>query len=168
MSATQSPNATRNHKSSVFTGYFSDAKKLIELYNAIEGTDYPEDTRVEINTLEDALFRNQINDISFTMDGKLIVLIEQQSTINENMPLRLLMYIGRVYEKLVDKKGIYARKLLRIPKPEFIVIYNGKDEYPEQKQLKLSSAFENAVAKELLELTVTVYNVNSGYNTKIL
>jgi hypothetical protein len=158
----------RNHKDSVFTGYFNDAKKLIELYNAIEGTNYPEDTEVEINTLEDVLFRNKINDISFVLDGKIVILIEAQSSINENMPLRLLMYIGRVYEKIVDKKSIYNRKLIKLPKPEFIVLYNGKDDFPEQRQLKLSDAFENVATKGLLELCVTVYNVNSGYNDDIL
>jgi predicted transposase YdaD len=161
-------NTTRNHKSSIFAGYFSDAKKLIELYNAIEGTDYPEDTQVEINTLEDALFRNKINDISFMLDDKLIVLIEQQSSINENMPLRLLMYIGRIYEKIIDPKSIYARTLIKIPKPEFIVLYNGIDSFPEQRTLKLSDAFKDVFTKELLELSVTVYNVNSGCNVDIL
>jgi predicted transposase YdaD len=114
------------------------------------------------------LFRKRINDISFTLDGKLIVLIESQSSINENMPLRLLLYISRVYEKIIDKRSIYHRALFRIPKPEFIVLYNGKESFPEQRQLRLSDAFENAETKELLELTVTVYNVNSGYNSEIL
>jgi len=38
----------------------------------------------------------QINDVSFTVGDRLIVLIEHQSTINENMPLRLLMYVAMV------------------------------------------------------------------------
>ena len=33
-----------------------------------------------------------INDISFVIGGKLVVLIEHQSTVNPNIALRLLMY----------------------------------------------------------------------------
>jgi hypothetical protein len=160
--------ANRNHKDSVFTDYFNDAKMLIELYNAIEGTDYPEDTQLEINTLQGVLFRGINNDISFTLGGKLVILLEGQSSPNKNMPLRLLMYIGRVYEKIVDNKAVYNNALVKIPKPEFIVIYNGKEDLPERQTLKLSDAFEDVETKELLELTVSVYNVNSGYNADIL
>jgi hypothetical protein len=158
----------RNHKDSVFTDYFNDTKRLIELYNAIEGTDYPEDTQLEINTLQGVLFHGINNDISFTLGGKLIILIEGQTSPNANMPLRLLMYIGRVYEKIVDSRAIYNNKLIKIPKPEFIVIYNGKAPLPERQTLRLSDAFENVDTKELLELTTSVYNVNSGYNDEIL
>jgi len=31
-----------------------------------------------------------------------IVFVEQQSTVNPNMPLRCLMYAGKAYEQLVD------------------------------------------------------------------
>ncbi|GHV90722.1 hypothetical protein AGMMS50268_12250 [Spirochaetia bacterium] len=53
---------------------------------------------MSINTLTDVFFKDQINDLSFTVDNRLVVLIEHQSTINPNMPIRLLMYIARVYE----------------------------------------------------------------------
>jgi hypothetical protein len=135
--------ATRNNKDSLFAGYFNDAKKLIELYNAIEGTNYPEDTQVEITTLQNVLFRKKNNDLSFILDGKLVVLVEIQSSINENMPLRLLEYVGRSYEKIVDRRSIYSRALVKIPKPEFIVLYNGNDRYADQQQLKLSDDFED-------------------------
>lgn len=46
----------RNYKDSVFTLLFQDKGKLIELYNAIEGTEYTADTGIEINTLETALY----------------------------------------------------------------------------------------------------------------
>jgi hypothetical protein len=31
---------------------------------------------------------------------------------------------------------------IKIPKPEFIVLYNGVDKHPKEKILKLSDAFE--------------------------
>jgi hypothetical protein len=35
-----------------------------------------------------------------------VVLIEHQSTINENMPLRLLLYIAKICEKITGKKAV--------------------------------------------------------------
>jgi len=81
----------RKYKNSVFTKLFGTPEKALELYNAISGKNYPPDTKVKIVTLSDALYMEQLNDISFVIDGKLVVLIEHQSSINENMPLRMLM-----------------------------------------------------------------------------
>ena len=51
-----------------------------------------------------------------------MVLIEHQSTINPNMPLRLLSYITRIYEKLLAgrKSKLYGKKGLTLPRPEFM------------------------------------------------
>jgi hypothetical protein len=159
----------RNHKDSVFTLLFSEKNNLLELYNAIENTSYGSDTDVRITTLDDALFMEQINDISFVIDGKLVVLIEHQSTLNPNMPLRMLLYIARTYEKIVDRDGLYSTKKIPIPKPEFIVLYNGAEECPDRQVLKLSDMFSEPLGESLasLELEVTVYNINKGRNEEL-
>jgi hypothetical protein len=59
--------------------------------------------------LEGVLFKARMNDISFEIGDKLVVLIEHQSTINPNMPLRLLLYIGRVYEKILGDEPPQSR-----------------------------------------------------------
>jgi hypothetical protein len=164
----QSVNVNRKYKSSVFESYFSDREKLIEVYNAIEGKNYPKDAEVRINTLRDALFMEQINDISFLLDKRLIVLIEHQSTPNENMPLRLLLYVGRIYEKLLTSKDIYRSRRITIPRPDFIVFYNVDEEYPDRSVLKLSDSFADADIPIMLDLTVNVYNINEGHNKDIL
>ena len=74
------------YKDSVFSFLFGNPDALRELYSAIAGIDLPSDTPVAINTLSDILYMDQINDISFTIDNRLVVLIEHQSTINHNMP----------------------------------------------------------------------------------
>jgi hypothetical protein len=159
----------RKFKDSVFTLLFSKKNNLLELYNAIENTNYGSDTDIRITTLEDALFMEQINDISFVVDGKLVVLIEHQSTINPNMPVRMLIYISRTYEKIVDKDGLYSTKKMSIPKPEFIVLYNGVEECPDKQVLKLSDMFSEPLGEGLanLELEVTVYNINKGRNEEL-
>lgn len=168
-------NVNRNHKDSVFTKLFGTPENLRELYSAIEGVEIPPDAVIKINTLSDALFMMQLNDLSFTINDKLVVLIEHQSTINENIPLRLLMYIGRVYEKIIGKGKKYDNKQMEIPSPEFIVLYNGREKFPEHKELRLSAAFSDISgikkkknAKLSLELIVNVYNINHEQNSAIL
>jgi hypothetical protein len=157
-------NGNREYRDSVFTSYFSDEAKLLEMYNAVSGRDYGADARIEINTLENVLFRDKVNDVSFTIDGRWVVLVEHQSTLNENMPLRLLLYISKVYEKIVDYEAAYRRRLVRIPRPEFIVLYNGAEECPDKRVLRLSDAFEDVGmfgdAPARLELVVDMYNIS--------
>ena len=93
---------------------------MLELYNALSGSNYTPEIKIEINTLQGVLFLDAMNDISFTLDDKIVILIEHQSTICENVPLRLLSYIAKVYEKLTDKKAVYRQKLVKIPRPELI------------------------------------------------
>jgi len=164
----------REHKDSLFTFLFNNPAALKELYSAIEGINLSPDTPIDINTLTGILIRGQLNDVSFTIDNRLVVLIEHMSTISDNLPLRLLMYIGRLYESIIDDEKRYQRKLEKIPSPEFIVLYNGKEKFPDHKELRLSSAFQNTEDLKLsknkipLELIVQVYNINQGYNQEIL
>ena len=145
------------------------------LYSAIEGVPISPDTPININTLTDVLIRGKINDLSFTIDNRLVVLTEQQSTISENLPLRLLEYIGRVYEKIIESERKFQKKLVKIPRPEFIVLYNGKAPFPDHEVLRLSTAFMDVQglkkfeSSELpLELVVNIYNINQGHNLEIL
>jgi hypothetical protein len=166
--------ANTKFKDSVFSSLFSKPELLRELYSALKGIDLPPDLPVTINTLQDAVFKGRINDISFEIGDKLVVLIEHQSTINPNMALRLLIYIVRVYEKITEDRNIYASKLIRLPRPEFFVLYNGISPYPDETILKLSDAFESTASMGLpdkeannLELMVKVLNINQGRNGEI-
>jgi hypothetical protein len=97
-------NVNKKHKESLFSFLFSNPEVLRELYSAISGVTIGPDISIDINTLTDVLYMDQINDLSFTIDNRLVVLIEHQSTVNENIPLRLLEYTGRIYEKIIDRK----------------------------------------------------------------
>jgi len=167
--------ANIKYKDSVFSFLFSDPDLLRELYGALEGVSLPPDVPITINTLRDVLFMGMINDISFEIGGKLVILIEHQSTINPNMALRLLMYIARVYEKIIGDRNIYGTRLIHIPRPEFYVLYNGVTPYPDRETIKLSDAFEKAGLLGLpekgsaaLELEVNVININEGKNEGIV
>ena len=152
-------NINHTYRDSVFTKLFGEPEPLLELYNALTGSNLSPDTPIIINTLTNVLYMERVNDISFVIDDKIVVLIEHQATINENMPLRFLMYIARIYEKLIDNKAVYRKRLIEIPTPEFWVLYNGREPYPAEHTLKLSDAFKDKSTFEQyrnLELTVKV------------
>jgi hypothetical protein len=96
-------NVNKNHKDSTFRVWFRDSGHFRDVCSALTGSDIGEDTVMEDITLEDALFMGRINDVSFLMGDTLIVLIEHQSTVNYNMPLRMLIYAGRLYEKVIER-----------------------------------------------------------------
>ena len=127
----------RTFKSTLFIMLFEDRKNLLELYNAITGKHYADPELLEINTLENAIYMSMKNDVSFLIDGRLS-LYEHQSTKNPNLPLRFLLYISHLYSRLTVKANLYGETIVRIPAPEFIIFYNGKDEMPERQLLKLS------------------------------
>jgi hypothetical protein len=147
---------------------------VTDYYCAIEGIPLNNDVTAVINTLEDIIFMYMNNVISFETGGKLVILIEHQSTINPNMALRLLMYIGRVYEKIIKGKKIYSSAKVPIPQPEFFVLYNGENPFPGEKTVKLSELFESAESLGFSrkkfpapELKVKVININEGKNEGI-
>jgi predicted transposase/invertase (TIGR01784 family) len=162
--------ANREYKNSIFTTLFNNNEKLISLYNAVTGSNYPPDTDIKINTLKDVLYMDRYNDLSFTIDGKIVVLIEHQSTLSGNFCIRLLIYAAKVYEKIIDTSAMYRRKRIPLPKPEFIVLYNGFDNYPKEQIVKLSDAFIDLMPDEMpqLELTAKVLNINYDKNPEIV
>jgi len=164
-------NENKNYKDSVFTTLFNNPDILRELYCALEGVTLPPDIPVSINTLEKVLLDDKFNDISFEIGGRLIVLIEHQSTINPNMALRMFQYISKIFEKTIKRITLYSEKLITIPYPEFFVLYNGKKPFPDEAIIKLSDAFEKPETmglpekmKPMLELEVKVININHGRN----
>lgn len=155
------------YKDTLFRMLFKEKTRLLELYNAINNTAYNDPEELEIVTLENAVYLSMKNDISCLVDMR-IQLYEQQSTVNPNMPLRDLMYVCTQYEKLIIKKDLYSRRLIKLPTPKFVVFYNGVEKQPEQLELYLSDAFEIPEESPALELCVTQYNINEGFNKELL
>ncbi len=155
----------REHKDSLFVDLFyqdeTAKKNLLSLYNALHDTNYEDETIIRKVKIDDVLYKNFKNDISCEVNGQVLVFGEHMSTINRNMPLRCLMYVGRAYEQLVDSKARYRTTLVKIPTPEFYVFYNGEKEQPLEQVLSLSDAFMNPAGENSVELKVKVININS-------
>jgi hypothetical protein len=167
---TRDHHANRKYKDSVFRTLFSEHDKAIELVNAVCKTEFTAETELTLETLTDVLFQDQLNDIAVLVEGRLLVLAEHQSSINPNMASRLLTYVGRVYEKLIDPDVKYSDKLAKLPRPEFVVLYNGAEPLAEHTVIRLSDAFLDVpgMTDNALELTVDVYNVNKEHSTDLL
>jgi hypothetical protein len=158
------------YKDSLFRTWFNTEEGALELYNALHDTRYDETAEVIINTLTETLWTGRKNDVSFLFKRKQVVLAEHQSTINWNMPFRFIDPVRRLFEQSIsDKRAVYQKRLIRLPRPEFIVIYNGLDAYPECGIIRLSDAFESGegFCEASMELAVKVYNVNEGYNEAV-
>ena len=162
----------REHKDSLFVDLFyqdeTAKKNLLSLYNALHDTNYEDETIIRKVKIDDVLYKNFKNDISCEVNGLVLVFGEHQSTINRNMPLRCLMYVGRAYEQLVDSKARYRTTLVKIPTPEFYVFYNGEKEQPLEQVLTLSDAFMNPAGENSVELKVKVININSDKAHEVL
>lgn len=86
---------------------------------------------LEITTLENAVYTNYKNDVSFVF-GFELMLYEHQSTVNPNMPLRNLIYVTNILQRLTTEENLYGSELIRLPSPKFVVFYNGTDFQPTQ------------------------------------
>ncbi|MDD7417726.1 MAG: Rpn family recombination-promoting nuclease/putative transposase [Treponemataceae bacterium] len=156
----------REVKSSVFADLFCDdeidgKKNFLSLYNAIHGTNLTlEDTVLERKIIPQAIYKTFNNDISMLVNGKLIVLVEHQSTLNKNLPLRFLEYYVHILYGIVPHKARYKDNLYKIPTPEFYVFYNGQRKPKHSDTLKLSDAFIEPQEKPQCELTVKFADIN--------
>lgn len=166
--ATQAaPRPQKQYKDRLFRMIFREKKELLSLYNAVNGTAYDNPEELKINTLENAIYMNMKNDVSFVLQAELN-LYEHQSTFNPNMPLRDLFYIARELEELTAQSSLYGSAPVRIPTPRFVMFYNGTAEQPERSMIRLSDVYEKPVESPELELTVLMLNINQGKNREIM
>ena len=156
----------RRYKDTVFRMLFSNREYLLQLYNAVNNTDYDNPDDLTITTLENAVYMSMKNDLSCLIDMRL-ALFEHQSTVNPNMPLRDLYYVADTYSKLHSDRDAYSPKLIKLPNPRFVVFYNGEVEQPAIREMKLSDAYVHHDIEPQLELIVTQININQGYNDEL-
>lgn len=147
----------------------NDKDALLQLYNALNGTNYQDASELQVVTIESAVYIVMKNDLAFVIAGTLN-LYEHQSTYNPNMPVRFLIYLAEEYQKLVEQaeESLYGTQQIRLPAPQCIVFYNGKREAPEEQILRLSDAFENREKESSIELTVRMININYGHNKELM
>ena len=157
----------REYKSDVFTMLMEYPEYALQVYNAINGSDYDDSSIVEIKTLERGISLTVHNDSAFVVDSNLSI-YEHQSTVCPNMPLRSLIYYADIMRPYIKGRDIYDRVIINIPTPQFVVLYNGKEDQPEVSRQRLSDAFIHKTDNPEIELVCTVYNINNGKNKELV
>lgn len=165
--------SNRNAKDRLFCYVFEhDRKALLQLYNALNHTDYRDEQALQIVTLDNVVYMAMNNDVAFLLIGTLNM-YEHQSTFCPNLPLRFLLYIAAEYEGLVAKMNanIYGQNLIPLPAPQCVVFYNGDDEMADEQYLYLTDAFADEKGRKpasCMELTVRMLNINYGHNSDLM
>lgn len=167
---TNDKQANREHKATLFHVLFSTKEEALSLYNAVRHTSYNNPDDLTITTLDDVIYIGMKNDLSFLI-GHTMNLYEHQSTFNPNMPLRGLFYLSRLYQGYVDQNNLdlYSSTLLKLPLPQYLVFYNGKQEMEDQKVLHLSDSFPLLPGiHSCLECEALMLNINIGHNKELM
>ncbi len=163
----------RKFKDTLFRKIFDNKKDLLSLYNALNDTEHTDESLITINTIEDAMYIGYKNDISFVIDSELN-LYEHQSSVNENMPIRGLIYLTELYKGYIERNGlrIYNETPVKLPFPRYIVFYNGKDGEPERRIMQLSDSYivndTNKDQKPCLNVEALLININYGCNKELM
>lgn len=152
-----------NTRDSVFVSLFSEPEYQLQAYKAL----HPEDTTVTVEdikqlTLESVFVNTDYNDLGISVRDKSLILIEAQSTWSYNILVRLLMYYAATCTNYIQQHQYsrYSSKKVKIPEPEFVVVYVGEEkELPET--ISLNEEFFNN-SNKYLELKAKVIQHKQG------
>ena len=161
-------NENREYKSDVFSMLMENKSYALEVYNALNHSDYRNPEEVEIIRLERGISLSIRNDASFLIDMNMSF-YEHQSTYNPNMPLRSMIYYVNALEDWLKRKNLdlFGRKRIQIPTPHFVVFYNGTEKRPEYEEMRLSEAFCHKTDEPGIEVRCRVYNIDPDNNRSL-
>ena len=130
----------RNIRDSVFTDLLSFKKYALALYKAIhpEDKDVAEDD-IEIVTLRRVFAYGRYNDFSMRVRGKVIIIVEAQSTWSFNVVPRLFFYLGLHWNSQfagAANQKLYQKEPVELDDPELYVLYSGKGDFPRRLSMR--------------------------------
>ena len=147
------------YKDAVFRKYFMDKTRILSLYKAVTGDNDLTENDIELKTLDSTYDNGKKNDVAFLCKNQLIMMFEHQSTINENMPVRFLLYLAEYYNKITKSDDRYRRKRINLPEPQCYIFYNGKKDTEPEQVMNLEEAFPKGKS-EWLNLKAIAYDIN--------
>jgi len=159
--------STQKYRDSILRDLCKDKERAIGVVNAITGSNYGIDTKITLHDLESSLSK-RYNDVAISVENELLVMIEHQSTINPNMPFRLLSYCIDVWRStFVKRDNLYSKQIHKIPTPKFYILYNGTEPLKENV-LSLSKMFQLPPEENSVELNVYVVDINYQSQDEVL
>ena len=140
----------------------------LQLYNALNGTNFTDPDELKINTIENVVYITMRNDISFIVDTEMN-LFEEQSSYNPNMPLRGYIYFGILYQNYlaVNDMNLTSSSRVMIPTPKFYVFYHGGPKQPERWKMKLTDSFLSKDESGDFQWTATIINLHPDHNAAL-
>ena len=119
-------------KGNFFSYLFSQPEYMLQLYQVMhpEDTEAREEDFKQIIAQGNSLAVERCSDLGFQVRDKLIILMEAQSELSLDIPMRMLMRLADTYKDFVveNKVSLYREKPVSIPRPEFYVVYTGTEE----------------------------------------
>lgn len=161
----------RTYKDALFKKVFKDKQAILDLYNAIRKTHYTDAEAVHVNTIDRVVFLGMENDVSFIIDD-ILNIYEHQSTQNRNMPIRGLLYLVELYKDYIreNELDLYGNRRIQLPKPIYLVFYNGTEEQPDYEEIYLKDAFRETELpySDFLDFKAVMLNINYGHNKELM
>ena len=131
------PKVNRNIMDAVFRLLFSIRENAIDLYAAFHPErPVPTLEELEFTTLSQALGLSRFNDLSFIVRGSEHIFTEAQSTWTPNILPRTMLYYADTTAAWIDshdlKRNMYYGSPVKLPTPEFFIVYTGHLELKEE------------------------------------
>ncbi|WP_051545163.1 hypothetical protein [Butyrivibrio sp. MC2021] len=148
-----SESINRKYKDRLFNYIFGREENrewTLSLYNAVNGSNYTDPDLIEFNTLSDVLFMGMKNDTSFLVFDIMSV-YEHQSSLNLNMPLRMLQYVGDLYSGYIAKNKLNKYGTGRIMLPSDFVIKDFLVKHRQEVEGMLDTEYKEAEVMELFK-----------------
>ena len=132
----------RKAKDSVFIDVFAQPENQLKMLHVF----HPDMTDVAAEdirtiTLKQVITNHQYNDLAFVVRDIMMVFVEAQSSWSANVAVRILLYLADTIQEYIHENhmDIHGTGKLRLPKPEFHVIYTG--DRPVEETLSLKDDF---------------------------
>ena len=106
-------NVAVKYKDNVFCMLYRDKKNLLELYNALNNSNYINVNDLKVTTLNGGSYMKYKNDASFLLSMNLYM-FEQQSSRNNNIALRSLHYVSDVFRELFSNDMLHRRSMIKM------------------------------------------------------
>ena len=133
------------YKDTIFRMLYRDKAESVIIVQCGEWTEsYTDPEKLQVVTLENAIYMGMKNDLAFIMDMNLY-LYEHQSTYNPNIPLRNLFYIADEYQRLSGSEIIIFNCDTEDTDAKIYQCFTMEQrEVEDCSEFRLSSAYENA------------------------
>jgi hypothetical protein len=179
---------TNEYKDSVFSLLFNDRARLLELYNALNGTSYTDNDGIAITPLQNTASNAGNLPVEFAKksfrrpsawtfvlqnsEDNCAAVIQYQSKLNisRDLPLNILLQLTDIYYKVRCGKGFKGDGNIRPSRTVFTVLCNKYGDSLDKRGLKYSQESydkNTGITTTGFEMTAKVYNINKGMNPDI-